>query len=162
MKRVLVIGSPGSGKSTFSRKLSEKTGLPLYYLDMLWHKPDKTNVSEEEFDEKLSLVLSLDSWIIDGNYTRTLEWRLEHCDTVFLMDIPVELCLEGASSRIGKKRVDMPWVEEDFDPEFREYIVNFGVNTLPKMQVTLDKFRDRVEIITFNSREKADEYLNRI
>lgn len=57
MKRVLVIGCPGAGKSTFSRKLSAKTGLPLHYLDMIWHKPDKTNVSQEKFDEKLEDML---------------------------------------------------------------------------------------------------------
>ena len=52
--KILVIGSPGSGKSTFSRKLRDKMGLPLYYLDMIYHKPDRTTVTQEEFDEKLS------------------------------------------------------------------------------------------------------------
>ena len=53
MKKVIVVGCPGSGKSTFARKLQQKTGLPLYYLDMIWHKPDKTTVSDEEFDTRL-------------------------------------------------------------------------------------------------------------
>ena len=52
MKKVIVIGSPGAGKSTFSRKLRDKTGLPLFYLDMIWHKPDKTNITREECHEK--------------------------------------------------------------------------------------------------------------
>lgn len=45
MRKVIVIGSPGAGKSTFSRQLHRLTGLPLYHLDLLWHKPDRTNVS---------------------------------------------------------------------------------------------------------------------
>lgn len=53
LNKVIVIGSPGAGKSTFSRKLRDVTGLPLYYLDMLWHKPDRTTISREEFDTKL-------------------------------------------------------------------------------------------------------------
>lgn len=57
MEKVIVIGCPGAGKSTFARQLREKTGLPLYYLDMLWHKPDRTNVSEEEFDVCLQKIL---------------------------------------------------------------------------------------------------------
>lgn len=57
MKRVIVIGSPGAGKSIFSRKLRDKTGLPLHYLDMIWHLPDRTNISKEEFDEKLADIL---------------------------------------------------------------------------------------------------------
>ncbi|MBQ7568468.1 adenylate kinase, partial [bacterium] len=76
MQRVIVIGSPGAGKSTFSRKLRDKTGLPLYCLDCLWHLPDRTTVTESEFDAKLEAILKTDSWIIDGNYGRTMEMRL--------------------------------------------------------------------------------------
>lgn len=53
MPRIIVIGCPGAGKSTFARKLQNKSRLPLYYLDMLWHKPDRTTISTEEFDAKL-------------------------------------------------------------------------------------------------------------
>ena len=83
MERILVIGSPGAGKSTFSRRLREETGLPLYYLDMLWHRPDRTTVEMEVFDRELGKILEKDRWIIDGNYIRTLEMRLKACDTVF-------------------------------------------------------------------------------
>lgn len=63
MKRVIVIGSPGAGKSTFSRKLRDKTGLPLHYLDMMWHLPDRTTISKEEFDNRLTEILKTDRWI---------------------------------------------------------------------------------------------------
>ena len=96
MKRAVVIGCSGSGKSVFSRKLRDTTGLSLYYLDMIWHKPDGTNISREEFDKQLDSIISRDSWIIDGNYQRTLETRIKACDTVFLFDLPTEICIEGA------------------------------------------------------------------
>lgn len=67
LEKIIVIGSPGAGKSTFARQLRDITSLPLYYLDMLWHKPDKTNVSRDEFDKKLNDILCRDRWIIDGN-----------------------------------------------------------------------------------------------
>lgn len=70
MQRVLAIGCPGAGESTFSRKLSAKTGLSIHYLDMIWHKPDRTNISQEEFDKRLERILRSDDWIIDGNYLR--------------------------------------------------------------------------------------------
>lgn len=57
MKKVMVIGSPWAGKSTFARKLRDATGLPLFYLDMIWHKPDQTNVSVEEFDQRLGEIV---------------------------------------------------------------------------------------------------------
>ena len=83
---------------------------------MIWHKPDGTNISREEFDKQLDSIISRDSWIIDGNYQRTLETRIKACDTVFLFDLPTEICIEGALSRIGKKREDMPWFENELDP----------------------------------------------
>lgn len=103
MQKVIIIGSPGAGKSTFARKLRDITKNELYYLDMIWHKADKTNVSREKFDVQLTGILEKDSWIIDGNYLRTLEMRLKKCDTVFLLDYPLELCLLSAQSRVGKK-----------------------------------------------------------
>lgn len=129
-QKVIIIGCPGAGKSTFARRLSDKTHLPLYYLDMLWHKPDKTNVDRNTFDDKLKEIISGSEWIIDGNYGRTLEMRIQACETIFLLDLPVEECLAGAKSRIGKQRVDMPWIETEFDDEFRQWIIDFPKNEL--------------------------------
>ncbi len=162
MSKIIVIGCPGAGKSTFSRKLSEVTGIKLYYLDMLWHKPDKTHISREEFDIGLEKIMANESWIIDGNYTRTLEARLKECDTVFLLDYPLEICLEGAASRIGKERVDIPWTEDEFDEEFKQYIIDFSKDNLPVIYELLDKYRDTKKIIIFKSRNEADDYLENI
>ena len=108
MKKVIVIGSPGAGKSTFARRLRDCTGLPLYYLDMIWHRPDRTTLSREEFEQKIREMTAEDSWILDGNYLRTMEMRLAACDTVFYLDYPTEVCLRGAEARIGKPREDLP------------------------------------------------------
>ncbi len=161
MKKIIVIGSPGAGKSTFSRRLRDITGLPLYHLDMIWHKPDKTNISKEEFDRLLEEIVVTDKWIIDGNYQRTLETRLEKCDTVFLMDFPLDVCLAGAKARIGKKRDDMPWVEEELDEEFRQWIIDFPVMKLPEIYEMLDKYAGK-NIIVFKSRQEAETYLEKL
>ena len=161
-RKIIVIGSPGSGKSTFSRKLRDITGLPLYHLDMIWHKPDKTNITKEEFDQRLNEIISQDKWIIDGNYQRTIEIRLKECDTVFLMDFPLDVCLSGAESRVGKKRDDIPWVEEEFDPEFRQFIVDFPVTKLPVIYELLEKYRENKKIVIFRSRQEAEDYLVQI
>ncbi|MDD6992005.1 MAG: adenylate kinase [Oscillospiraceae bacterium] len=158
LRRVIVIGSSGSGKSTFARRLRDITGLPLYYLDMIWHKPDKTNISKEEFDKRLDEILSEDRWIIDGNYQRTLEARLKKCDTVFLFDLPVEVCLAGAKARIGTKREDMPWTETELDDDFRQWIVDFPQKQLPEIYGLLEKYNDK-NIVNFKSRQEAETYL---
>ena len=158
MKKVIVIGCPGAGKSTFSRRLKAKTGLPLYYLDMIWHKPDKTNITREEFDSALADILKKDKWIIDGNFSRTLEMRLKACDTVFLLDFPTEVCLSGVSSRIGTKREEMPWIEEEFDPEFKQYIIDFPKTKLPHIYEMLEIYNNK-NIIIFKSREEMNAFL---
>lgn len=159
MKRVIVIGSPGAGKSTFARKLKDKTGLPLYYLDRIFHKPDRTTVTREEFDQKLQTILQTDRWIIDGNYQRTLPLRFEACTDVFLLDFPLHLCLEGAASRVGTVREDLPWTEQEFDPEFRQYILDFPKDQLPKIYELIEQYRDRRRILIFHSREEADHWI---
>lgn len=162
MKRTVVIGCSGSGKSVFSRKLLDVTGLTLYYLDMIWHKPDGTNISREEFDKQLDSIISRDSWIIDGNYQRTLETRIKACDTVFLFDLPTEICIEGALSRIGKKREDMPWFENELDPEFRQWIESFRANQLPEVYRLLEKYKNNREIVVFRTREQADKFIEKL
>lgn len=158
-RKIIVIGSPGSGKSTFSRKLRDKTGLPLYYLDMIYHNPDRTTVSREEFDRKLSKILNGDQWIIDGNYQRALPLRFEKCTEVFLFDLPVEQCLEGAASRVGQIREDMPWVETEFDPEFRQYILDFQKDQMPRIHELIEQYQSSRIITVFHSREEADDWL---
>lgn len=159
MKKVSIIGCPGSGKSTFARGLRDKTGLPLYYLDMIWHNPDRSTVSREEFDLRLEEILSRDEFIIDGNYNRTLERRFISCDTIFFMNIPTEICIESAKERIGKKREDLPWVETEFDSNFEEWILNFPKNGLPIINDLIKKYSQEKNIIIFNNRQESENYL---
>ena len=162
MKKVIIIGCPGSGKTTFAEKLNKCTDLPLYYLDAIWHKPDKTHIPREEFDERIKEVFLTDKWIIDGNYSRTIEMRLKECDTVFLFDLPTEVCLQGATERIGKGRYDLPWIETELDPEFENFIKEFSKTTLPKIYDLIEKYKADKDIIIFKTREEADEFLKRL
>ncbi len=162
MKKAIIIGCPGSGKTTFAEKLNTITEIPLYYLDAIWHKPDKTHIPREEFDERIKEIFQTDEWIIDGNYSRTIEMRLRECDTVFLFDLPAEVCLQGATDRIGKGRYDLPWLETELDSEFEKFIKEFPVTTLPKIYDLLKKYKEEKQIVIFKSREDADNYIQKM
>ena len=159
MERVLIVGCPGGGKSTFARALRDRTGLPLHYLDRIWHKADGSHLSREEFDRRLAELLAGDRWILDGNYLRTLEPRLARCDTVFFLDYPPALCLEGAAARIGRPREDLPWVETSLDPEFRRQILDFPREERPLLLRLLERYGEGREVHIFRSREEGDAWL---
>ena len=159
--KIIVIGCPGSGKSTFSQKMSSILNIPLFHLDMLYHNTDGTHILKEELEDKLKKIFrENEKWIIDGNYQRTLEMRIKECDTIFLLDYPIEVCLAGAESRIGKKRDDLPWVEEKLDDEFKQCILNFSKEKLPQIYELLEKYKESKKIVIFKSREEADTYVS--
>lgn len=98
---------------------------------------------------------------MDGNYLRTLEMRLNACDTVFFLDYPLEVCLQGVESRIGRQREDMPWVETEFDQEFRQWILDFPREQRPEICRLLEKYREEEASISFMSgRMRTVFYIN--
>ena len=158
-EKVIVIGCPGSGKSTVSRALYNKTGISLYHLDMMYWNADKTTVEKSIFLERLSAVLEKNEWIIDGNYGSTMELRMAACDTVIFLDYPLDVCLDGIKERRGKPRSDMPWFETEEDAEFIEFIKNYNEQQKPNVLALLEKYSDK-HIIILGSREQADAFLN--
>ena len=112
MQRIMIIGCGGAGKSTLAKKLGERTGLPVVHLDQIWWSPGNwEHLSKEEFDARLAAEVEKECWIIDGNFNRTLDIRLERADTVIYLDFPRWLCLRGWIGRVirnwGHAREDM-------------------------------------------------------
>ena len=109
-RRVLVTGMAGSGKSTFSRSLAAKTGLPVIHLDLHFWKPGWVAPSELEWREKQSGLLVGDAWIADGNYHETLDLRLELADTVVVLDLPWWRCSGRALLRGFRMPGEQDWL----------------------------------------------------
>jgi len=161
MKKVIIIGCPGSGKTTFAEKLQRVTNLPLYYLDAIWHKPDRTHISREEYDKKLSEIFRTEEWIIDGNYSRTIEERIQNSDTIFLFDLPTRVCLQGATDRLGKERYNVPWIDTELDFNLKKQIEEFPDKVLPRIYELLTKYKNGKQVVIFKTRAEVDEYLDK-
>ena len=160
-RRILVLGCPGSGKSTFARRLQEKTGLPLIHLDNVWWRADRTHISRDEFDRVLAGLLAGESWIMDGDYSRTYEVRLRACDTAIFLDYPEAVCMAGIVARVGQNRPDMPWTEPTLDPELVALVQNYARDNRPLICALLEKYPDK-QALVFTSREEADRWLEQI
>ena len=158
-KRVAVIGCPGGGKSTFSRALRDRVDLPLYHLDAIYWRDDRTHLSREEFYPLMQEIIAREEWIMDGNYNATLEWRISACDLLIFLDYPAEVCLEGVRARRGQKRSDMPWVEEGDDQEFLEFIRAFETESRPRILELIGGYPDKA-VLVFRTREEAERYLD--
>ena len=166
MKRVMVIGCGGAGKSTLSRKLGEKTGLPVVHLDQIWWAPGNwQHLSREEFDVRLLAELEKDQWIMDGNFDRTMERRLEQADTVIYLDFSRTRCLLSWAGRViknrGRAREDMaPGCSEWFDPEMAGWIWNFNRKNRSRYLDLLENWNGDVHIL--KNRREVRRFLERL
>ena len=131
MKRIVIIGCGGAGKSTLARQLGEKLNLPVVHLDKIFWKPGWVEMDKEEFDARIRAEMDKETWIIDGNYNRTMPERIQRSDTVIYLDFSRMTCLWGVIKRNltnrGKVRPDMgEGCPEKIDIEFLKWVWNYN------------------------------------
>ena len=165
MERVLVIGCSGAGKSVFSRRLSERTGLPVIHLDREFWQPGWMPTAPDAWRQRVAALAAEPRWIMDGQFGRTLALRLTRADTVFVFDMPRWLCLARVLRRtvrhFGRTRSDMaPGCVERFDREFLIYIWNYKHTHRPRHQAALEGFAG--EVIVLRRPSDARAYLARL
>ena len=164
MKRVAIIGSPGTGKSTFARQLAAKTNLPLIHLDYYYHDTQHDYyTNKESWRTKTIELAQAKTWIIDGNFSSTLVQRVQQSDTIFYFDMPTYLALKGIITRwIMAKRVerlDMPddWQEKP-TWEFFRYVFWFRHKYKGSTRKLLHENKDKT-IVTFKNHRQIAKYL---
>ena len=165
--KILLIGSSGAGKSTFSKKLSVLTGFPVLHLDKIWHKTDYSEDARLYFREvQVNFMSKNEDWIIDGNYSGTMEVRLPEADLIIWLKISrckaiFRVIKRSLKSRIqGHNRSDMATnFKEKFDREYFEFmsfIWNFPKRNTPKMQHLIEKY-DKMDHVVIVKNQKDKE-----
>lgn len=127
MKKVIVIGSGGAGKSTFSRQMGDITGLPVVHLDLEYWRPGWVKTPKDEWNQKVTEMIARDEWIMDGNFGGTRELRAGSADTIVFLDIPRRVCIYRVCKRYlrfrGGNRPEMSeGCNEKLDLEFLLWI----------------------------------------
>ena len=163
MKRVLVIGSCGAGKSRFSKELHKITGLPLIHLDVEFWNPGWVKPEKQDWVSNVGDLIERASWIIDGNYGGTMELRLSRADTVFWLDLSRTICVYRVLKRSlnvnGRRRSDLAeGCEEKLDFEFVKFVWDFPKKHRYKIVNAL-KTRPDVDLFTMQTRKDVAETL---
>ena len=165
MKRILVIGSGGAGKSTFSNDLGALLGLPVIHLDRAywkagWEKPSKT-----EWAKTVDRLIAQHEWIMDGNFGGTLPQRIKRADAIILLDISRWICLWRVAKRAikyrGRHRPDMtPGCHERFDWEFVKWIWRYPKRSLPAKLALLEASGPDQRVVILRSGREVKRFLD--
>lgn len=163
MERVLVIGSPGAGKSTLAHELADRTGLPLWHMDRLHWQAGWVERDRAEAAAVVMELLAQDRWIVDGNYGSTLALRIRRADTVIWLDYSTALCLGRVLKRWwqfrGRSRPDMTaGCPERLDLEFLLYVLRFRTEWRQRNRLALGGFGGTV--LRFTGPAEAARWLD--
>jgi adenylate kinase family enzyme len=167
MKKVAIIGSGGSGKSTLAGVLGEMLRLPVYHLDALYWKPGWVPMPTEEWGKFMEQLVSKDKWIIDGNYARTIDIRLNESDTIIYLDYPTYLSLFRLIKRRiqyhGKTRPDMGEdCLERINFQFIRWVSNYRRDKRPEILKKLHEFKHKKAIHILESPKQLNNFLNQL
>lgn len=164
MDRIIIIGSPGSGKSTLSRDMTRKLNIPLYHLDALFWNPNWDLKSSEERQAILFELVKKETWIIDGNYRDSLDIRIDAADTIVFLNRSRFLCvfrtLKRVAQNYNKNRIDMgEGCRERFDLEFIKYVWNFAKVQKPTLIEKLNNIDTSKKVIELKSNKEVEQFL---
>lgn len=164
MRKVLVIGSAGAGKSTFSKRLGEIAGIPVIHLDRHYWRPGWVEPSKDQWRDKVGRLLDGESWIIDGNYSGTMEMRLAACDTAIFLDLPRLSCTWRVIKRKlafhGRSRPDMaPGCPERIGWEFIKWTWDYRNRSRPGVERRLREAGGKVAVYRLSSDAEMKEFL---
>ncbi|MCI6205303.1 MAG: transcriptional regulator [Corynebacterium glucuronolyticum] len=161
MDKLIVIGSPGSGKRAFSSALSSVTGLPVTHLDTLYWNENGTYVGDDVFFPKVKEALDVGRWIISGTYLNVLGQLLDVSDGVFFLDYSLEACLESIKNLKAQTGNGQWTALPEANVNEASFINKFHMESRPKVFEELRR-RPRLLVNRFTTNAGAETYLHAI
>jgi adenylate kinase family enzyme len=162
VRRVMIVGCGGAGKSALARQIGAITGLPVIHLDHHYWGPDWDPMPGPEWVAYQRRLLGGDRWIADGNYGGTLELRAELADTIVFVDLPRRVCLPRAVRRVRSPILQAPGCAQKVDVEFLRWIWTFPKRTRPKVLGVLGRHAPTTDVVHLRSAADIRAFLSRL
>jgi len=167
MKRVVILGNSGSGKSSFAEKLADKLGIPCIHLDSHYWKPNWIPTPKEEWPSIVRRLIDEDEWVMDGNYSTTLEERIQRADTAIYLRVARPIAFWRVIRRRivhhGKVRAELPkGCYEKIDLDFLKWIWNHPKRAKVRTFPILEKYSNSEKIILYLDSKEAQEFLESV
>lgn len=161
MKKISIVGGPGTGKSTLARNLGKELNLPVCHIDGIEHLKNWEKRSAKERDEMILEKVAQAKWVIDGTYQSTLEARIQNSDMVIFLDYSAIARLRGILSRYrktkGKERPEIPGCKEKITFEFIQFAIEWNHKKGKIVRQVISKNSDK-PIIIFKNRKKLNQW----
>jgi adenylate kinase family enzyme len=164
VRRVVIVGSGGAGKSTLALRLGAATGLPVVHLDREFWRPGWVRTPREEWFVRVEELLAAEAWIMDGNFDNTMELRFAAADTIVVLDLPTRVCMLRALRRslLGRwgRRPDLAeGCDERIDREFLRWVWRFRRDQLPKIMRRVEAVRATKRVVLLRSNADVEAFV---
>lgn len=164
MRKVLVIGSGGAGKSTLARRLGERLGVEVLHLDRFYWRAGWVETPKEGWAQRVEELLAGESWVMDGNYSGTLARRLEACDTVVFLDVPRAVCVWRVLKRLltsrWRGRPDMAeGCVDKLSVKFLQWVWSYPERSRPKVLALLEEKAAGKRVLRLRSDAEVERFL---
>lgn len=165
LHRILILGPSGSGKSTVGKRIGRILSIPAVHLDMHYWKPNWIETPKDDWPDKVKELIALETWVMDGNYTSTLQMRVDAADTIIFLDMTRRLSYFRVFVRYlrnrGRTRPDVTeGCPEKIDLEFIKWIWDYPRTRKPAILRFLENLRESKNVYILHNQKEIEEFLD--